>query len=1049
MGRELVSHFRRKSVALSLDREEILFFRSSQWLRHLLLAIALLCGGFTTLAIASEPSQEASALSLDQTRKTIKVQGQVFDDQGLEVIGATVRAKNDPTKGTATNLDGAFTIEVPEGEILVISYIGYKTVEVAATPSLTIKLEPDTEVLEDVVVVGYMPRKVANTSASVVKISAEQISNKPVANPLDAISGKVAGLQVYSSSGEPSAQLSIALHGQGSLGAGTAPLFIMDGMPISSNTIRAMNPNDIESVQFLKDAAATSIYGARAANGVVYITTKRGKSDSKPTISVRGQYGVSSLANSDYFEQLMTADELMRYYIETGVYTEAEIDRLQETTFKGTDFKWYKYIYQNAPMYTADASISGGSGNTNYFISLGTLDQQGLRLGSGYKKVFGRVNLNTVLSDYIRMGLNTSVSYDDILTSPFGSNNASGGGLAAMNPPFISPYDPTTGEELNYIPILNLTTPKHTIESQPSGQNSFIFSANGNVTITPIRNLIFRSVLGVELAYGASMNRTKPSYRIAYGDGSSSRSYSGLLNFSTTNTLSYLMTIANDHHLTTLLGQEYITYRDDNFYASGTGIIDDRLLMLNNVTKDYIVGEGATDYSFLSFFSQVSYDYLERYFIDLVLRNDASSRFGKNKQNGLFWSVGLLWKAKKESFLRDYDWLNDLDIKASYGTQGNSAIPPYMTSSYAGKVGQKQGKIGIGLITYGNPDLSWEKQSKLTVGFKARLFNRLGLNLEYYLRRTTDMLFEVPISHSSGLPIGHLGFVTYLQNIGAYQNQGVDLRIDADLLRGKDYSLSGYFNFNYNRDKVLELFDGRDSWYEPGSQLGYIVGQPITFVVPIYKGVNTETGKPEWYQPGNDIGVPTRDDSRVVTEWDASLEQNTGVPVYTPMTGGWGLYASWKGFYLSADFFFAIDKHMLSLDKQRYENDYYVRDKNNNFNGSRNLFDYWKKPGDVTEFPSLDYLRDKEKIHQSHYLDTSLLEDATFMRMKNLTIGYQIPRETLEELGFLSSARIYFVGRNLLTFTKFRGIDPEVNNNVSFGANPNTKQLSVGVELTF
>lgn len=894
-----------------------------------------------------------------------------------------------------------------------------------------------------------MPRKVANTSASVVKISSSQLVNKPTANPLDAISGKVSGLQVYSSSGEPSAQLSMALHGQGSLGAGTAPLFIMDGMPISSNTIRAMNPNDIESIQFLKDAAATSIYGARAANGVVYITTKRGRTDRKPVISFRGQFGVSSLANADYFEQLMTADELMRYYIETKVYSEAEIDHLQETTFMGTDFKWYKYIYQDAPMYTADASISGGSGKTNYFISLGALDQQGLRLGSGYKKMFGRINLNTELSDYIRMGLNTSVSYDDILTSPFGSNNASGGGMAAMNPPFISPFDPATGEEVDYIPILTLTTPKHTIESLPRGQNSFIFSANGNVTITPIRNLVLRSVLGVEVAYGSGFNRTKPSYRIAYGNGSSSRSYSGLVNFSSTNTISYLMNIGRNHHLTTLLGQEYINYKDDNFYASGTGIMDDRLLLLTNVTKDYSMSEGAIDYSFLSFFSQVSYDYKERYFMDLVVRNDASSRFGPNKRNGLFWSVGLLWKAKKEGFLKDQKWLNDLDLKASYGTQGNSAIPPYMTESYAAKVGQKQGKIGLGLISYGNPDLSWEKQSKLTIGLKTRMFNRLAIDLEYYLRRTTDMLFDVPISHSSGLAVGNLGFVTHLQNVGAYQNQGVDLRLNLDILQGQDYSLASYVNFSYNRDKVLELFDGRDSWFEPGSQLGYIVGQPVTFILPVYKGVNPETGFPEWYQPGSDIGVTTRDDSRVVSEWDASLEQNTGVPVYTPMTGGWGLSATWKGFYLSADFFFALDKKMLSLDKQKYENDYYVRDRSNNFNGSRRLFDYWKKPGDVTEFPSLAYIRDTDRIRQSHYLDTSLLEDATFMRMKNLTIGYQLSDKALEKIGFLSSARVYFVGRNLLTFTKFRGIDPEVNQNVSFGANPNTKQLSLGVELSF
>lgn len=1008
-----------------------------------LFVLLLMTLAMPSYLLAAEPTQ------LVQSGNVIKVKGLILDDEGLEVIGASIRLKKDPSKGVASGVDGRFTIDVPAGDMLVITYVGYKTVELAPEPEMTIRLQPDAEMLEDVVVVGYMPRKVANTSASVVKVSAEQLENRPSVNPMDAISGQVSGLQVYTSSGEPSAQVSIALHGQGSLGAGTTPLFIMDGMPISSNTIRAMNPNDIESIQFLKDAAATSIYGARAANGVVYITTKRGEVDTKATVSVRGQYGVSSLANADYFEQLMTADELSRYYVETGIHTQAEVDHLQETIFKGRDFKWYRYIYQDAPLYSADASVSGGTSKTRYYLSLGLQDQQGLRLGSGYKKVFGRLNLNTELSSIVRMGLNTSVSYDDIETSPFGSNNASGGGLAAMNPPFVSPFDPTTGEELNYIPLLTLTTPKHTLKSLVRGQNSFIFSTNGNVTIQPLKGLTLRSVAGIEVAYGAGKNRTKPSYRLAYGNGSSSRSYSGLINFSTTNTASY-NTAFGRHHLTGLLGHEYISYQDDNFHATGSGIMDDRLLLLGNVTKDHSVGEGATSYAFLSFFSQLSYDFDERYFVDLVLRNDASSRFGANKRNGLFWSVGLLWKAKREAFFKDISWLNELDVKASYGTQGNSAIPPYQTESYAGKVGQAKGKIGLGLVSYGNPDLSWERQNKFTVGVKTRLWNRLGVNLEYYMRRTRDMLFDVPISHSSGLPVGFLGYVKHLQNVGAYENQGVDLRLDFDLLRGRDYSLAGYFNFSYNQDKILELFDGRTSWFEPSSQQAYIVGQPVTFVLPLYKGVNPKTGHPEWYLPGEDIGVPTRDDSRLTSEWSADLEQNTGIPVYTPMSGGWGVSASWKGFYMSADFFFALDKTMLSLDRQRFENDFYVRDRANSFNGSRSLFNYWKKPGDVAEFPSLSYIREVDKARQSHYNGDNLLEDASFMRMKNLTIGYQIPRKALDDsVPFIQSARIYFVGRNLLTFTKFRGIDPEVNQNVSLGANPNTKQLSVGVEVTF
>ncbi len=982
--------------------------------------------------------------------QTTKIHGIIYDEADMEVIGATVRLKSNPAKGTASDMDGKFVIEAKRGELLIISYVGYKTLEVPAKDGMVVKLEPDAELLEDVVIVGYMPRKITNTSASVVKVDAKELTAKPNANPLDAVQGKVTGLQVFSSSGEPSSQLSIALHGQGSLGAGTSPLFILDGMPVSESVIRAMNPNDLESVEFLKDAAATSIYGARAANGVVYMTSKRGKADEKAQITLRAQYGVSSLANTDYFDQLMTADELLRYYLETAIYTEAEVKNFRENIFKGNDFQWYKYIYQNAPMYTADLSVSSGTGRTSYYISGGLLSQGGLREGSSYKKAFARVNLNAELNDWIRSGVNINASYDDARTSPFGGSNISGGGLAALNPPFISPYDPQTGKLIDLYPIIGVLSPKHVIETSPAGTNTFILSANGNVTITPVRNLFIRSMAGIEMDYGTNMRRTLPSLRTAYGIGSASRGYQGSINFSTTNTISFMTDFGgSDHHLTSLLGHEYIDYRDDGFSAGGVGLLDDRLNLLGNLTRDYVLAESNLRYSFLSFFGQFAYDYDERYFVDLVLRNDASSRFGANKRNGLFWSAGLLWKAKNEDFLKGVDWINALDVKASYGTQGNSAIPPYSTESYVGNVGRKKGEISLGFFSFGNPDLTWEKQSKLTVGFKGRFFDRIGLNLEYYHRMTTDMLFEVPISYASGLPSGSLDFVTHLENVGAYLNQGIDLRLDADLLKSRDYYLSGYLNFNYNRDKVVELFGGRKEWFEPGSQLAYVVGQPVTYMLPVYKGVNTDTGVPEWYLPGEDKGVLTKDDTRLTSEWNSTLEQNTGIPAYTPMVGGWGLEGRYKGLYVTADFAFAINKMTISMDRNYFENDALVRDRDQNLNGTRLLFDYWKKPGDVTTYPSLAWLRDKKTIHQSNYVDTKMLENATFMRLKNLTIGYDVPSETLRPLKIVRAAKIYFAGRNLLTFTKFKGIDPEVFQNVALGANPNTKQLSVGVELGF
>lgn len=515
--------------------------------------------------------------------QTITVKGNVVDENGEALPGVSIVPKSAPKTGTVSNIDGNFSISVRSGEKLTFSFMGYNSQELAASAQMKVRMQPSDLMLNDVVVVGYMERKVANTSASVVKVSAKDLAMKPVANPLDAVQGKVSGLQVFSSSGEPSARLSMALHGQGSLGAGTGLLIILDGMQVSMNVLQSMNQNDIESVQFLKDAAATSIYGARAANGVMYVTTKRGRTETRPTVNLRAQYAVSSLANTDYFDQLMSGPELLRYYQETGIYTPAEIAAFKENYFKETDFQWYKYVYQPAPMYTADVSVSGGTTGVRYYLSGGALSQDGLRMGSSYKKVYGRINLDANLAEWVKANVNTQVSYDDTQVSPFGSNNAVGGGLAAMNAPFASPYDPNTGLELERVPLLDLSTPKHVISTNPAKTNAFILSANGSLTLTPIKNLTIRSLAGLELNYGDSRSRTLPSYYRAYGNGSSQRAYSMASNVTLTNTVAYNMGF-DDHHITALLGHEYTNYKDDGFSASGSGILDDRLYLLNNIT---------------------------------------------------------------------------------------------------------------------------------------------------------------------------------------------------------------------------------------------------------------------------------------------------------------------------------------------------------------------------------------------------------------------------------------------------------------------------------
>ncbi len=977
----------------------------------------------------------ASALPAFAQNGEIEASGIVKDETGLPIIGATVMVPN-TQKGIITGYDGDFKLKVKKGTKLRFSYVGYKTVELLAAKNMTVELKPEATAIEDLVVVGYMPRKVANTSASVIKVKGAEIANKPTTNPLDAIQGKVSGLQIYSVSGEPSADLEIKLHGQGSFRGVSAPLVIVDGMPSNLRNVRAMNPNDIESMQFLKDASATSIYGARAANGVMYITTKRGSSkDGKANITVRSQYGISTLANTDYFDQLMTADELLLYYEQTGIYPKDQLDLFKNKLFQGRDFSWYKYVYQPASTYSADVSISGGTHKLNYYISGGMQSKDGLKAGSEYKKSFGRINLNSKVNKYVDLGLNTSLSYDKSAKSPFSGNDRSGGGLAVLNSPYYSPYDGETGKEIDYDPNFGLVSPKHVIETHPFSQEEAVITANGSITIKPMKNLKLRSQLGVELNYQNITSRSLPSFKAGNGIGNATKNAGRVITLNTTNTATYMMNL-DKHDVTFLLGQEYQSIEGDGFVVQGRGLVDDRLFLLSHLTKDKGMTEDLSSFALLSYFSQIAYSYNNRYFVDFTLRNDRTSAFSEKNRSGVFWSLGTKWRAKQEKFLKDVKWLNTLDFKVSYGTQGQP-VTSNQNNFYVGISGQKNSDIGMGLATFGNPDLTWELQKKLTIGTNVRLWDKLDINLEYYRRVTDDMHFERPYPSSKGV-------TSRMENGGSYMNQGIDLQLQWEILKDKDYYLSANVIFNYNQDKILSLFDGRTEYFD--GIASYVVGEPQTYILPIYKGVNSDTGKPEWYKPSGSIMETRKDPSAVSTEYSAQLQQNTGVAINTPITGGWGFSARWKSFYMNTDFSYALGKHTISYDKGEFENDNRIRNRDGNWNGSRNLFDYWKKPGDQTEFPSLEYVRSNN--HQSTYVDTKMLENASFMRLKNLTIGYIVPKKQLKSLKVFKSAKVYFTGRNILTFTKYRGSDPEIPRG-SVGANPNTKEFSLGVELNF
>jgi TonB dependent receptor. len=391
-----------------------------------------------------------------------------------------------------------------------------------------------------------------------------------------------------------------------------------------------------------------------------------------------------------------------------------------------------------------------------------------------------------------------------------------------------------------------------------------------------------------------------------------------------------------------------------------------------------------------------------------------------------------MWKAKQESFFSKYDWLNDLTVRANTGTTGNSSIGNYQSLPQVG-TNTYDAATGWNISVAGNPLLSWETQRTTTFGLNFSLFNRARVDASYYIRKTEDMLIAVPYPYTSG-------FSSITSNVGTLKNSGIDLDIEGDVIKSKNGYLTPYLKFNYNKNEVTSLFQGKQYWIIPNTGVSWAIGQPVSFFYPIFKGVNSQTGLPEWYLPNSDPNkiIETRKDPNAVTStFVPTLEQNTGIKRYPPINGGFGLNGGFKTFFISADFTFSQGKYLINNDRYFFENPNQFP----GFNQSRTILNYWQKAGDVAEFPKYGV--------QFTQFDSRLIEDASFMRLKALTVGYNLSNNILNKGKLVKAARFYITGRNLLTFTKYSGPDPEVDSNLTLGANPNTKQVAVGLEVTF
>ena len=983
-------------------------------------------------------------LAVAASAQNVTVRGTVKDASTGEAIPfAAIQVKGTST-GNATDINGAYSITVPSSATLVFSSVGYLTTEVAVAGRSTVdvQLEPDSEALENAIVVGYgSARKVGNLVGSVTTVRSDIVKNAPSASALDQLQGQVAGLSVLTTGGMAGNNAtSMRLHGIGSLDASSTPLYIIDGVPSSSYTIQSLNPNDILTVSVLKDASSTSIYGSRAANGVVYITTRSGAYNSDAHITVRSQYGISTLASKAIYENVMTGDELRDFWIRAGIYTPAQIQSNYLNNGYTYNTEWYKF-YQNlnTPQYQNDVTVEGGGQKVAYVISASQFHQQGTAIGNYYDRYTVRTNLQGHPKNWLKLGINLNLTMDEQEGNQYWSTNNLNGGLSYLQNPMYPAKD--ENGELYYPKFPNgMNNPNVLLESYPRINNNYVLNGGAFVEIEPIKNLKFRSQIGTDSRLTLYDQRNNVSSPIVTS-GAHSKSSTVRSNNTLTNTIEYSMNFNGDHDVTVLAGHEGISNHSEGLSASSSGQTEQRLFRLQDGKQStYSISNSLSESKFNSFFGHVDYSYQGKYNVDLAVRDDASSRFGKNVRHAQFWSAGAKWNARKERFVQNTPWLDDLSLKASYGTQGNASIGDYTHLGLIGSSTAYAEDPNSWVISQpANKDLTWEKQSLLTLGVNTRVFNRINLEVEWYYRKTTDMLLDVPYPYTSG-------FSTVTANVGGLSNTGVDITLGIDIFRKNDAYLRTNFVFNYNKQKVTELFDAawdedlqRYRWEMPSYGMAYVQGLPIMFYAPIYAGVDPADGAPMWFLPGDDPDVPTKDLSRTTKTFDEdALIQNTGFTYDAPINGGFGIEGGWKVFSLRADFSYVLGKTLLNNDMYFYANPANFA----GYNTYRGVSDFWTPEHTDAKYPDWS----KGYILQ---FDTHLYENASFLRLKNLQFGVELPNRWMESSKLFNKVKFTFTGRNLLTFTKFTGIDPEVDSNLSMGIVGNSKQFLFGVELGF
>ncbi|MBQ3130454.1 MAG: TonB-dependent receptor [Bacteroidaceae bacterium] len=959
---------------------------------------------------------------------------------GEPLIGASVKVKGEKT-AAVTDMNGKFKISTQAGKTLVFSYIAMETMERPAKNGMLVKMQTAEEMMDELVVTGYgSAKKLGSLVGSVVTVDNKKMEKAVTPNFTDALAGQVSGLSVLTSSGDPSKSASIRLRGINSINSSSTPLFILDGAPISSTMFNTLNPSDIQNITVLKDAASTAIYGSRAANGVIVITSKKGKLNEKANLVVKGQYGFSTPVSDGL--QMMNSQQYIQFRDMIGQPVSQSVKDLVNNYGISTNWR-DEVLSNNAPTYTVDAALTGGSENINYYLSFNHHSQEGLIEQSKMHREALRANVEARLNRWFKAGVQANLG-----TNSYQQNNeAEASDLYTFNPMIFSrlalPYDAPNyysfdengniiwGDRADRLKYSGLSHPSFVNENRSYKKNNLTLMLNAFEQLNPIEGLTIRAQQAMDGYDYTTDNRHIPyeafttpmGTSVPASEGYVSNSFQRYASYTFTHTIEYRKKVKG-HNFSALLGQESIFSRSRSFGVFTEGQTDPRQLRLTDGTSIAIgnLSDSRAEESFNSFFATFAYDFDGKYFLDASYRADGSSKFAPGHRWGHFYSVGGMWDLKKENFLKDVDWLDVLQARATYGLVGNSTgAGSYDYYGLFGTGSMYNGQSSMGISNPSNSTLTWEKVGSFNAGVSFGFLDRVVLNVDAYRRKTTDMLMEIPFSYTTGFDGG-------MGNIGAMVNKGFDADVNVKILKGNDFDWSFKANVNYNKNEITELFAGRDEYIIANTGMKLEVGKPYgEFYMVEYAGVDPRDGKPMWYDIDGNL-------TKVYNEERDS--KFTGKQLFAPWSGGFGTSFSWKGLSITADFAWQAGKYMTNNDN------YFLKNANQGtfFNQSVDMLNIWTKPGDITDIP---------KYGEQVQFDTHLLEDASFLRMKNLIVQYSFPEKWMKATKGIQNAKVFFVGRNLFTATKFSGYDPEPDINLVKFNYPNTRQFVFGMELTF